>query len=318
MGPQGRLSAPTASASSRRRRAFPLVPRPRASGIAYGSLPSRRRGQGAEIAGSRRYVPGDRLASIDWYASARESMIRDDDIFIVRQYYTEMAPRVVIVVDRRPSLSLYPPDLPWLAKPATIREATTAILAAARAARAYTGYLDFAESTPHWIPPRHESVREIVRRVRDEFDAPPTSLVRALEHLLGLPHDVPGGTFVFALSDYLEPLPDSIWSRARAQRWDLVPVIVQDPIWEQSFPDVGGIVLPVSDPSTDRKASLRLSTREARERRAANVARLDDLVNRFRRLGFDPVVLGTADPVAIDEAFLGWARRRRLTRRRAR
>ncbi|HEV2591241.1 MAG TPA: DUF58 domain-containing protein [Gaiellaceae bacterium] len=306
-----------------RRRAFPLVPRPRAAGVAYGALSSRRRGQGAEVAGTRRYVPGDRLASIDWYASARESMVRDDDIFIVRQYYAEMAPRVVVVVDRRPSVGLYPPDLPWLSKPAVIRETITAILAAARAARAYVGYLDFGsghaspgEAKPHWIAPRRESVREIGLRVGDEFDASPASFELAVDYLLGLPGDVPAGTFVFVLSDFLEPLPDAIWSRVRAQRWDLVPVVIQDPVWEQSFPEVGGLVLPVVDPASRKPATLRLTVREARERREANAGRLEGLVERFRGIGFDPVVLGTADPIEIDTAFHTWAHRRRVTRRR--
>lgn len=306
-----------------RRRAFPLIPRPRATGVAYGQLPSRRRGQGAEIAGSRRYVPGDRLASIDWYASARESLVRDDDIFIVHQYYAEVAPRVVIVVDRRPSLSLYPPDLPWLSKPTAIHEAIVAIITASYAARAYTGYLDFADddggkARPHWIAPRRQTVGAIVTRLRDEFRAPPESLELALDYLLGLPSDAPAGTFVFAVSDYLQPIPDAILARARARRLDLVPVIVQDPVWEQSFPAVGGVVLPVSDPDTRKRTSLRLSRREARERRAANEQRLEEITSRFRRLGFDPVVLGTADPMEIDAEFMTWARRRRLTRRRAR
>jgi uncharacterized protein (DUF58 family) len=326
VGSQERLSTPREGrpAARRNRRAFPLLPRPRATGIAYGTLPSRRRGQGAEIAGSRRYVPGDRLAWIDWYASARESMIRDDDIFIVRQYYAEMAPRVILVVDRRPSLGLYPPDLPWLSKPDVIHEATTAIIAAAHAARAYLGYLDFAlrgadgEATPHWIPPRRQSARAILTRIRDDFRAPPPCLELAIDYLLGLPSDVPPGTFVFVLSDYLQPIPDTTWSRARAQRWDLVPVIIQDPVWEQSFPDIGGLVLPLSDPATGKRAALRLTKREARARRDANTQRLAGLVDRFRRLSFDPVVLDTTDPRSIDAAFLEWAARRRLAPRRAR
>jgi uncharacterized protein (DUF58 family) len=316
VGSQERLSAP--------RRAFPLVPRPRATGIAYGTLPTRRRrGQGAEVAGTRRYVSGDRLASIDWYASARESMVKADDIFIVRQYYTETAPRLILVVDRRPSLALYPSELPWLSKPAAIREATTAIITAARAAGAYTGYLDFGrrdasgEALPRWIPPRRQSVRAITQ-IREEFTAPEESLELAIDYLLGLPSDVPAGTFVFAVSDYLQPTPDAIWSRVRAQHWDLVPVIVQDPVWEQSFPEVGGIVLPISDPATGKRSSLQLSARESRARRDANRERLEGLTARFRRLGFDPVVLSTSDPVHIDTEFITWARRRRLMRRRAR
>lgn len=302
---------------ARARRTFPLVPRPRAAGLAYGTLPSRRRGQGTEVAGSRRYIPGDRLSWIDWNASARESIVRDEDVFIVRQFFAELAPRVLIVVDRAPSLGLYPPDLPWLSKPAAIREAATAILAAASAARAYTGYLEFSDSA-YWIPPQRQRIGNIVSRLNDDFDSAASGLEHALEYLLRHPSDAPEGTFVFVLSDYLRLVSDTIWSHARALRWDLVPVIIQDPVWEQSFPDVGGLVLPVFDPIAKRRAVLRLSAREARERRRTNAVRLERLVDGFRRFGFDPVVLGTSDPLEIDAAFLAWARRRRLTRRRAR
>jgi uncharacterized protein (DUF58 family) len=310
--------------ATRARRAFPLVPRQRNTGIAYGTQRSRRRGQGAEVAGSRRYVPGDRLAWIDWYASARESAVRDDDVFIVRQYFTETAPRVVLLVDRRPSMTLYPADLPWLSKPAVVREATTAIVAASHAARAYMGYLDFTrprvdgEPVPFWIPPQREGSRRALRRIAEEQTAPEDSFELALDYLLGLPSDVPTGTFVFAVSDFLRPLPDHLWSRAQTRGWDLVPVIVQDRVWEQSFPPVQGLLLPVVDPATGKRGALKLTAREVEQRRQANEERLDRLQVMFRRLQFDPVLLDTADPGAIDRAFAAWASRRRMTRRRAR
>ena len=309
--------------ATRARRAFPLIPRQRSTGIAYGTQRSRRRGQGAEIAGARRYVPGDRLAWIDWYASARESMAKDDDIFIVRQYYTEIAPRVVLLVDRRPSMSLYPAELPWLSKPDVVRETTLAIAAAANAARAYMGYLDFVAGdgdgpVPHWIAPHRQSSQRIMRRVTDGFMAPENSFELALDYLLGLPSDVPAGTFVFAVSDYLAPVPDQLWSRARARGWDLVPVIVQDRVWEQSFPPVQKLLLPVVDPATGKGGAIRLTRHEAEGRRRANAERLEGLLDMFRRLQFDPVLLDTPDPRAIDRAFANWAKRRRLTRRRAR
>lgn len=304
------------------RRVFPLVPRRRLTGVAYGSQRSRRRGQGAEVAGTRPYVPGDRLAWIDWYASARASLARDDDVLVVRQHFAEVAPRVVLVVDKRPSMSLYPDDLPWLSKPAVVREATVAIVAAVRAARAYLGYLDFAggaggrPAAAHWIAPHRQNTSRIVSRATGAFTAPPESVALALDYLLGLPSDAPAGTFVFVVSDFLEPVPDTLWSRAHARGWDVVPVVVQDPVWEQSFPAVGRVLLPVVDPATGRRGSLRLSAREVETRRTANEERLDTTLTRFRRLGFDPILLGTADPATIDASFIRWAGRRQTTRRR--
>jgi uncharacterized protein (DUF58 family) len=290
------------------------------TGITYGSQRSLRRGQGAEIAGSRRYTPGDRLAWIDWHASARESLARDDDIFIVRQYYEEVAPRVIVVVDRRPSLGLYPAEFPWLSKPLVLREATTAIVAAAHAARAYVGYLDFTGTTSrqgataHWISPHRQSAQRIVERLGQEFDAPRNGLELALEYLLTRHRDVPAGSFVFILSDFLEQIPNHVWSRARAQRWDVVPVIVQDRVWEQSFPSVSGVLIPFSDPATGKTGSARLTAAEAQERRRSNVERLRYLLDSFRRLEFEPVLLGTSEPYEIDMAFIRWATSRRLIR----
>jgi uncharacterized protein (DUF58 family) len=299
------------------RRVFPLVPRRRLMGVAYGSQASRRRGQGAEVAGTRPYVPGDRLAWIDWYASARASLARDDDVFVVRQHFAEIAPRVVLVVDKRPSMGLYPDDLPWLSKPTVVREAAVAIVAAVRGARAYLGYLDFEGASPNWIAPHRQNARRIVDRATSDFTAPPESVALSLEYLLGLPSDAPSGTFVFVVSDFLEPIPDALWSRVHARGWDVVPVVVQDPVWEQSFPAVGRVLLPVVDPATGKRGALRLSGREAEARREANETRLRSTLTRFRQLGYDPVLLDAESPVAIDSAFVRWAGRRSTTRRRA-
>ena len=286
------------------------------TGVAYGTQRSRSRGQGAETAGSRPYRPGDRLAWIDWSASARLSQARDEDLFVVRQYYAELAPRVVIVVDRHPSMQLYPPELPWLSKPSVVREAVTAIVAAAHGARALVGYLDFSHRA-HWIPPQRQSARRILERLTDEYDAPSNSLELAVDYLLELRRDAPSGTFVFLVSDFLRrPLPH-LWSRARARRWDLVPVVVQDPVWEQTFPAVQSLLIPVADPDSGTVTAVRLSEQEALGRKAANERRLTELMESFRQLEFDPVVLESSDPAAIDASFMRWAVRRRLVRGRA-
>ncbi|MBI4172789.1 MAG: DUF58 domain-containing protein, partial [Actinobacteria bacterium] len=95
---------------------FPLVPRRRLVGLAFGAMHSARRGTGSDVAGSRPYVSGDDVDAIDWAASARLSSARDSDQFVVRERFAEEAPRVVIVCDRRPELAPPAPELPWLRK----------------------------------------------------------------------------------------------------------------------------------------------------------------------------------------------------------
>jgi hypothetical protein len=121
---------------------------------------------------------------------------------------------------------------------------------------------------------------------------------------------------VFVVSDFLTPVPPACWQRPRGLRWDVVPVIVQDPVWEQSFPAVGGVVVPFADPVTGGSAPTLLTKRAASRRAAANEGRLDSLLLRFRRLGFDAVVVSSDAPDAVAAQFQQWARRRRLLLRR--
>jgi len=304
------------------RRTFPLVPRHRLTGGTFGGYASLRRGRGTDIAGSRSYIPGDQLAWIDWKTSARLSAVQDDDAFIVREHYADEAPRVVIVADHHPAMALYPAGLPWLAKPDVLRQVIVAVVAAAHAARAYIGYLDFSGAARrgglgYWIPPRRLGVRQIEHRLETPFDAPANAVERGIDELLVRRHDAPAGCFVFVVSDFLRPPPLATWLRARGHRWDLVPVIVQDPVWEQSFPGVAGTVLPVADPATGRLTHVRLSGADVRRLRRDHTARLEALIRLFHSLDFDPVVLGTSEEHEIDVAFSNWANRRRFLRRRA-
>ena len=79
------------------RQPFPLVPRWRLTGLPFGEQPSVRRGPGSDVAGSRAYVPGDPVSSIDWYATARLSAARGREEFVVREHFEDEAPRVVVV-----------------------------------------------------------------------------------------------------------------------------------------------------------------------------------------------------------------------------
>jgi hypothetical protein len=87
--------------------------------------------------------------------------------------------------------------------------------------------------------------------------------------------------------------------------------VIQDPTWEQSFPAVGGFVLPVVDPATGETRLVRLTRGEADERRRTNEARLASILERLAALSLDPVVLSSSDPARILEAFLGWSETRR-------
>jgi uncharacterized protein (DUF58 family) len=292
---------------------FPLVPRGRIVGLAFGAMRSVRRGTGSDVAGSRAYAPGDDVKAIDWGASARLSSARSRDEFIVRELYAEEAPRVVVVCDRRPEMRLYPPRLPWLRKPAAQRAALELIRASAIDAHGFVGYLDFGDGPgePFWLPPQSQSLWEYEEREEEtsSFDAPRDNLADALEFLLAHPRSVPAGTFVFVLSDFLVSPPVEVWVRALEQRWDVVPVVIQDPVWEQSFPAVERVGLPVASVDGETE-EVWLRRREVAARRREHEQRWAALIATFGQLDVEPVVVRSDDPRDILRPFLDWAEMR--------
>src|SRR5438093_4453080 len=106
---------------------FPLRPRRRVRGKAFGSMPSARRGGRFDPVSSRPYRPGDDLRRIDRHASARLSAARNSDELVVREHYAEEAARVAVLVDTAPTMELFPDALPWLRKPETVESAAELI-----------------------------------------------------------------------------------------------------------------------------------------------------------------------------------------------
>lgn len=296
---------------------FPLVPRRGVIGISFGTMRSLRRGTGTDIAGSRPYVPGDDMDAIDWAASARLSTARGGDEFVVRERFAEEAPRVVVVCDRRPGMAHFESPLPWLDKHRAMQAVFDVILASAAGAGGFVGYLDQADGETYWRPPQLE--RKLLKleneRLRSsDFRAPHDWLERSLAHLVEHRRSVTAGTFVFVLSDFIPAPPDDVWLVAFEQRWDVVPVVIQDPTWEQSFPDAPGIVLPFRDSDTGRTVNLRLRRKETAVRREANEARLVSLLDGFRAVDLDPVLVSSSEPAELLAPFLAWTELRRVRR----
>jgi uncharacterized protein (DUF58 family) len=292
---------------------FPLVPRRRVIGLAFGGVRSARRGVGSDVASTREYRPGDDVAWMDWAASARLSAARGSDEFIVRERFADEAPRVVVLCDRRPSMSICATPLRRLDKPAALLTAIELIGASAIAARSLTGYLDYADREPYWRAPRTESRAEAGTFDR-RFTAPDDTVSLGLEFLGEHRRDLPTQAFVFVLSDFVVPPDLRVWTRALEHRWELVPVMIQDPVWERSFPAVGGITIPYVDPRNGRAYPVYLTEREAGRLREANEARWDALVRDFRSLGIEPVTVHTHDYGEMLGSFLRWADLRQMWR----
>ncbi len=300
---------------------FPLVPARRIVSLDVSGRTSRRRGSGGEVAGSRPYRRGDAVRLVDWRASARLSTARASDEFVVRERFAEDVIRVLLIVDRGPSMGLFPAHLPWLRKQEVVRVAGRMILASSRAVHALVGRADCGPEGPRvQRPVRDQALLRLLEQelAHDSADGPARGLDTTLTQLTAFPAEVPAGTFVFLLSDFLAPPRPDLLHTALAAGWDVVPVLIQDPVWERSFPAVSGVTLPLGDPGTGAVRLVRLRPAEARERRERNEARAHALADTFLSLGADPVMLTSSDPRAVQTAFLAWARARTGLARRVR
>jgi uncharacterized protein (DUF58 family) len=282
-------------------------------GLAFGGVRSARRGIGSDVASTRVYRPGDDVGWMDWASSAKLSAARGEDEFIVRERFADEAPRVVVLCDRRSSMSIGSSPYRRLDKPRALLTAIDLISQSAVAARSLTGYLDYADGEPFWRPPRSEQRAEPGLFERP-FGAPDDSISQGLEFLGEHRRDLPTQAFVFMLSDFLVPPDLRIWQRALEHRWELVPVVIQDPVWERTFPDVGGITISYADPATGRVVPVRLTLSEAARRREHNEARWEMLVRDFRSLGIEPVGVTSHDLAGMLDSFLRWADLRQMWR----
>jgi hypothetical protein len=77
---------------------------------------------------------------------------------------------------------------------------------------------------------------------------------------------------------------------------------------------VSGLVVPLRDAETGRVAPVRLRRGEAEARREANEQRTNELLDTFRALDVDPVLVSSSDPATILAAFLVWSDMRRTRR----
>ena len=227
----------------------------------------------------------------------------------------------MLVIDRRPEMALYPSDLPWLHKPAAVhavarilvasalnqrrssRTSTTppipasnghAVLGtaaragerlarrAARAARA--AYLDDAVRRARG----HRRAGARVPRHRPQRGADRELRLRRLRLRRGRRRT-------------------SSWAHAVDRGWDVVPVIVQDPTWEQSFPQIDGVVVALADARGAAPAAVRLGA--PRSRSGVPTTRHGSRpAARLRPLGLDPVLVDDADDrAAVHATLLDWA-----------
>ena len=166
---------------------------------------------------------------------------------------------------------------------------------------------------PFWRPPRSEA-RGAAGSTLDRPSARRRTRSRAAsstspEHR----RDLPAGTFVFVLSDFLAPPTRDDWLQALERRWEIVPVVIQDPSGSRASRTSAGS----SSRSRAGAGSCGSPRAEVERRREANEERRQALLHDLRALDLDPVLVSSHEPRDVLSSFLTWADQRLFTRGRA-
>jgi uncharacterized protein (DUF58 family) len=283
---------------------FPFPARRRITGALLGETNSVRRGESADIVGSRSYVPGDDPRAIDWAGSARLTAARGFDQFLVREFYAEQTPVAVIVCDRSPSMSAAPaPGTPFLSKPETLARVAALVADSALAARSHFAFFEFRGDMPFFSPPGVRGARELLEQwTHAPGEGGDRSADELLRALVTERARLPAGTLVFVLSDFVPTPSETVWPHVLDAGWEVVPVVIQDPAWEQSFPlEAAGLVLEQVD------GPVRISTGDAARLKREHERRVGEIAAWSARHGFSAVVPRSYQPRQLVDAFTVWA-----------
>jgi len=241
------------------------------------------KGRGLVFSDVRPYSAGDDVRAIDWNITARMNAPH------VKQFVEERDRTVNLVIDM--SASGY-----FGSRGAAKRE-LAAELAAVVAFSAIknndrVGLYVITDKVERYVPPK-KGRRHVLRVIGEILAFEPTS--RGTDLAAGL--DFLGKvarrrSVVFLVSDFLS----DGWERAMritAQRHELVPVVVGDPM-ERALPDVGLLVLEDLETGEVIEVDTTAAARAAFARRAAEAAAARDLA--LRRINVDLVSVTTDQP----------------------
>lgn len=244
------------------------------------------KGRGLVFSDVRPYYAGDDVRAIDWNITARMNAPH------VKQFVEERDRTVNLLIDMSAS--------GYFGSRGTTKREIAAELAAVVAFSAIknndrVGLTIVTDKVERFVPPK-KGRRHVMRVIGEILAFEPqsrrTDLAAGLDFLAKVARR---RSVVFLVSDFLGGAP-ATWERAMriaAQRHELVPVVVADPM-EQELPDVGLVVL--EDLETGQVVEVDTSSRARRDfaRRARAAADARD--QALRRINLDIVEVDTNRP----------------------
>ena len=245
------------------------------------------KGQGIEFAEVRQYIAGDDIRSIDWNVSARTGNT------YVKKFNEERELSVIIACDV--SASQYFGSKGNLKAEAAIELASVFAFSAIKN-NDKVGLLLFSDKVELYIPPR-KGKRHVLRIIRELLAFEPTrkktDISLALSTLLRL---IKRQGILLFISDFLDENYERPFKLA-ARKFDLIPVIIEDPL-EFNFPKLPAFVQIVDSEGSTGGVLTRFSAKQISQARKDVLAKT---LNLFKLSGVDYINIdaskNTLDPV---------------------
>ena len=257
------------------------------------------KGRGLVFSDVRQYYPGDDVRAIDWNITARMNHPH------VKQFIEERDRTVNLVVDMSASGAF---ATRGSSKRETMAELAAMVAFSAIKNNDRVGLYIVTDRVEKFVPPkkgRKHVLRVVSEILAFEPQSRDTDIAAGLDYL---GHIARRRSVVFLVSDFLSEGWDRPM-RITAQRHDLVPVVVTDPM-EEKLPDVGLIMF--EDVETGEVLEFDTSSigAERYRRRQAQLRELRD--QALRRLNVDVVEVRTDQPYVDALVAFFKARARRI------
>jgi len=269
-----------------------------------GEYSSAFKGRGMEFADVREYEPGDDVRTIDWNVTARAGKP------FVKRFTEERELTVMLAVDLSGSERF---GSERRMKQNVAAEVCAVIAFAAMRNNDRVGLMVFTDEVELFVPPAKGS-RHVLRLVRELLAYKPknkgTNLDTAVNHMA---RSLKRRSVIFVVSDFLTASPaESL--RILKGKHDTTAILVEDPR-EQKWPSAG--LIELEDPETGRR--FLIDAGSGRVRRAyelAALARRNELLGSFGRLGIDTLAVSTRagddrHPAYVHELMMFFRKRER-------
>jgi uncharacterized protein (DUF58 family) len=254
------------------------------------------RGQGMTFSEVRPYQPGDDVRRIDWNVSARSR-----DIYI-KQFTEERELTICLVVDVSASQRFGSQKSEKLQLAA---ELAALFAFAAIKHNDRVALIAFSDRIEHLVPPKKGRLH-VLRLISDIIGVKPAGQGTSWQSALNMAESVlKRKSVVIFISDFVG-MPDSSKLRVFAQRHDVIPVWLTDPM-EKELPNVGFVWM--KDPETGETRLIDTASKQVRSAYAERV-RLEhrQVKQTFQRAGIMPVEI--VNGTDYTKALLGFFRMR--------